>query len=85
MERQLLKIKEKVKEQVECFFLFHLGFDAQLLIRDEKEGLEVRVEHDRVTSFQFSLNGEELEEAVREPARLEDFLLERLNEHRSSR
>jgi hypothetical protein len=77
-----LKTKEKIREQVKWFFLFHLGFDAQVLIQDERSGLRVSVQHDRIRWFTFVLNEEQLKSAVRTPSKLEDLLLDELNKHR---
>jgi hypothetical protein len=78
----VLKTKEKIREQIKWFFLFHLGFDAQVLIRDERDEMEVSVQHDRIRNLTFRLSGAEMEAAIQEPAQLEDFLLEQLNRHR---
>ncbi len=76
--------RDRFLSQLRQFVLFHLGSDAQLRISPTDEGLEVEVEHQRVSTMHLRFSSEDMITMAENRARFEDRLLFYLTRHRRS-
>ncbi|MFQ5740731.1 MAG: hypothetical protein ACE5JX_17140 [Acidobacteriota bacterium] len=80
MDTQLSQLREKL----DMFVFFHLGSDASVEVREEKEALVVALRHHRVEPFDIRIRRSELGTLVGDPARFENMMLDYLTAHRRS-
>ena len=74
--------KERFRETLELFCLFHLGSDAVIRIEETPEEISVALEHHRIEPFRFSLPLDRLRILVTDPPELEQYLLGQMTAHR---
>ncbi len=66
------------------FVLFHLGSDAEVSISSTAEGLEIKVQHQRVAPMLLQFSSKEISCLVKDHSGFEDRLLSYLTRHRRS-
>ncbi len=76
------QLEREFREKLDLFCFFHLGSDAQVEVVQQEDSLRISVAHHRVESFQFAVSCPRLEEFLKAPARLEEFLLDEILSHR---
>ncbi len=70
------------RRHLDLFVFFHLGSDALVRLEELDGGLRVEIEHSRVRPFSFELNAQQVSDFSRNPALLEEFMLDQLTQHR---
>ncbi len=71
-------------DRLRQFVLFHLGSDAEVTISTTADGLEVKVQHQRVTPMRLRFSSREISSLVEDHSEFEDQLLSYLTRHRRS-
>ncbi len=78
------ELADLVTEEIGWFVFFLLGSDAKIEVDQQVEGIKVSIAHRRITPMVFELSWNEVSDMLQKKDRLENFLLDLLNEHRRS-
>lgn len=76
--------RQQLIRDLNAFVFFHLGSDATVELEEASGGLNVRLAHRRIESFQFTLSELEVESFCKDPQSFEEFMLDHLTTHRRS-
>ncbi len=70
------------RRRLDSFVFFHLGSDARMEFEESEGSVKVSLDHPRVHPFRFDLDSESVARMASDSLALEDFMLEKLTEHR---
>ena len=83
-EMDAVQTRMRFLNRLRQFVLFHLGSDAEVTVSPTAEGLEIKVQHQRVTPMLLQFSSREIGSLLEDHSGFEDRLLSYLTRHRRS-
>ena len=74
--------KSQFLDELHLFCFLHLGSDVDMRVEDDEEWLKIKIDHHRVHSLRFDISYQSLEKLLKDPEKLEQFMLEKIISHR---